>query len=94
MNTPRDLDQIFREFINALVARIATDVSAQIAAAQGVRPRLLSVEQAAVYLGRTDKAVRHLIVSGAFPAVRTDGRVMLDVQDLDKWISQNKTGME
>ena len=55
-----------------------------------VKPRLFSIEQAAVYLGRTAKAVRCLIDTGAFPTVRTDGRIMLDVRDLDVWIDQGK----
>ena len=56
-----------------------------------VRPRLLSIDQAAVYVGRTAKAVRPLVDSGAFPMVRTDGRIMLDVHDLDQWIEQGKS---
>ena len=55
-----------------------------------VRPRLFSVDQAAVYLGRTAKAVRCLIDANAFPSVRTDGRIMLDVLDLDRWIDGGK----
>lgn len=61
---------------------------------QGVRPRLLTVAQAAVYLGRTETAVRFLASSGAFPTVRGDGRVQFDVQDLDRWIELNKTVVE
>ncbi len=55
-----------------------------------VRPRLFSVDQAAVYIGRTPKATRCLIDSNAFPSVRTDGRIMLDVRDLDQWIDNGK----
>jgi excisionase family DNA binding protein len=50
------------------------------------------VEQAAVYLGRSVEAVRSLLKRGALPVVRTDSRVMFDIQDLDSWISQNKAG--
>jgi len=56
-----------------------------------VRPRLLSVEQAAVYLGRTKEALQHLIISGKLPVVRADRRVFLDVRDLDEWVERNKT---
>jgi hypothetical protein len=55
-----------------------------------VKPRLFSIDQTAVYLGRTSKAVRCLVDAGAFPSVRTDGRIMLDVRDLDQWIDQGK----
>jgi hypothetical protein len=57
-----------------------------------VRPRLLTVEQAGVYVGRTPNAVRILLSRGAFPAVKADGRTMLDVQDLDRWIDRGKNG--
>jgi hypothetical protein len=56
----------------------------------GVRPRLLTIEQAAIYLCRTPKAMYALKSRGAVPVVRTDGRVMFDVRDLDLWIEQNK----
>jgi len=55
-----------------------------------VKPRLFSIDQTAVYLGRTPKAVRCLIDNGEFPHVRTDGRIMLDVRDLDQWIDRGK----
>ena len=54
-------------------------------------PRLLTVDQAAVYLGRTKEAVQHLVSLGKVPTVRTDRRVFIDRLDLDKWIDENKT---
>lgn len=90
MTEQRDLGHISQDFINALVARIASDVSARLTVTQSVRPRLLTVAQAATYLGRTDKGVRHLASIEAFPSVRGDGRVQFDIQDLDRWIEQNK----
>ena len=52
--------------------------------------RLLTVEQAAQYLGRTELAVYQLISHKKLPTVRTDRRVMIDVRDLDRWIEENK----
>lgn len=71
------------------IQAIADAVLAKLASGS-LKPRLLTVAQAAVYLGRTEKAIRHLVVAGSLPAVRSDTRVMLDVQDLDKWIEANK----
>jgi hypothetical protein len=90
MSEPRDLEPAFQDFINALVARIATDVCARLTVAQGVRPRLLTAQQAALYLGRTEKAVYALKARGALPCVQADGRIMFDIQDLDHWIEANK----
>lgn len=53
-------------------------------------PRLLTIEQAAVYLGRTREAVQHLVTLGKLPNVRTDRRVFIDRLDLDKWIEDHK----
>lgn len=57
---------------------------------RAVQPRLLTVAQAAVYLGRTEKAIRHLVASGSLPSVRSDLWIMMDVQDMDAWIRANK----
>jgi excisionase family DNA binding protein len=54
-------------------------------------PRLLTVDQAAIYLGRTHEAVQRLVSSEKILTVRTDCRVLLDRHDLDKWIDGNKT---
>jgi excisionase family DNA binding protein len=62
----------------------ATDPNAE------VRPRLLKVEQAAVYIGRTKDAIQHMIANGKLPTVRSDRRVFIDMRDLDAWIEENK----
>lgn len=53
--------------------------------------RLLSVREASTYLGRSIPALRELIWAGKLPIVRSDRRIFLDVQDLDKWIDSHKT---
>ena len=53
--------------------------------------RLLTVGQAANYLGRTKVSVQHLVANGVLPAVRFDRRVFLDLRDLDRWIDENKS---
>jgi excisionase family DNA binding protein len=49
------------------------------------------VDEAATYLGRTSKAVRHTIANGNLPAVREGSRVHLDRADLDQWVELRKT---
>ena len=55
-----------------------------------VRRRLLNVNQAAQYLGRTPKSIRHLVQRRKLRCIRADGRVMFDVSDLDAWIDMNR----
>lgn len=46
-------------------------------------PYLLSVRKAAEYLGRTEKAVRHLYERRILTPLRIDGRVFLDRREID-----------
>jgi excisionase family DNA binding protein len=48
------------------------------------------VKQAAVYLGRTEQAVQHLIFQKDLPVVRVGRRVHLDRRDLDGFIEKHK----
>jgi hypothetical protein len=56
----------------------------------GVGRRLLCVKDAAIYLGRTEWALRELIWKGRVPVVRIDRRIQLDVKDLDALIESSK----
>ena len=81
----------FDDLLDLLAERVARRVGAKLNdPSSGVGPRLLPVEQAAVYLGRSEDAIRHLISCGKLPVVRTDKRIFLDIHDLDNWISENK----
>lgn len=52
--------------------------------------RLLNVRQAAEYLGRTEKSIRHLVCRRKILCVRADTRIMFDIADLDTWINLNR----
>ena len=52
--------------------------------------RLLNVNEAAKYIGRSPHAIRHMIAKGQIKCVRRDGRVQLDRIDLDTWIELGK----
>lgn len=52
--------------------------------------RLYSLQEAAVYLGRSTWSVRRLIWGGELPAVRAGGRVHVDARDMDEFIEKNK----
>src|SRR6516225_5661384 len=45
---------------------------------------------AAIYLGRSEQSVQHLIFQKELPVVRLGRRVHLDRRDLDRWIEKNK----
>ena len=70
--------------------RVQEQVAERIAHATPVQPVLLSVKDAAVYLGRSEQSIQHLIFSRELPVVRVGRRVHLDRRDLDLWIEKNK----
>lgn len=57
-----------------------------------VSPRLLPLKVAAEYLGLTIWAMRERIWAGQIPVVQFPGgrKQYIDIQDLDKFIDQNK----
>ena len=85
------------EGLEKLVHAIAEEVTAVIKAELArehdhphVTPMLLNVKEAAVYIGRSEQAVQHLIFQKEVPVVRVGRRVHLDRRDLDVWIEKNK----
>jgi excisionase family DNA binding protein len=87
MNEPHDLS--FESLLEMLAEKLACKLSHE---PSRIYPKLMTIDQAPVYLGRTREAVQHLANSGKVPTVRADRRVFLDRVDLDKWIDENKTG--
>lgn len=73
-----------------LAAMIADAVAARLLAKQP-HQRLFSIKDAAEYLDRSQHAIRHLISKKTLPAVRLDGRVYVDREDLDRLIAMSKS---
>ena len=82
--------------MDMMVAQVAAQVAALLRVefdrlgSSTVQPALLDVKQAAVYLGRTEQSVQHLIFQKDLPVVRAGRRVHLHRADLDAWIERNK----
>jgi excisionase family DNA binding protein len=75
-----------QQFIDALADAVAAKVIAQIANSHPSQGRLMTVADAASYLGRSKQAIYHLIHSGAIPIKRQGTRVFIDRVELNKWI--------
>jgi len=52
--------------------------------------RLFDIKEAAQYLGRTVGALREMLYDGKMPFVRDGRRILIDINDMDVWIDQNK----
>jgi excisionase family DNA binding protein len=77
--------------LDALAARVAARLRSDSVkpADQALRPRLLTVEQAAMYIGRTKEALQHMTATRKIPVVRDGRRVFVDIRELDRWIDRN-----
>jgi excisionase family DNA binding protein len=53
-------------------------------------PRLLTLSQAAMYLGMTPDALKAKVHMGRIPTVEIDKKLRFDKVDLDRIIEQNK----
>lgn len=88
-------DTMLHTLVSAIAEEVAAKVKSEIAShvehlVGRVQPALLNVKEAAVYLGRSEQAVQHLIFEKELPVVRVGRRVHLDRRDLDSWIEKNK----
>jgi hypothetical protein len=74
------------------IEAIATAVAGKLGTPENgkVRPRLLSIDQGGEYLSRSAHSIRHLIKAGKLPVVKIDGRIFLDIRDLDRAIENSK----
>lgn len=52
--------------------------------------RLLSIKEASVYLGVSEYSVRELIWKGNIGQVKIGRRVLIDLQDIDRFIETSK----
>ena len=88
-------DPTLYTLVRAIAEEVAEKVKSEIAShvehlAVRVQPALLNVKEAAVYLGRSEQAIQHLIFDRELPVARMGRRVHLDRRDLDAWIEKNK----
>jgi excisionase family DNA binding protein len=89
MSPAANFDTLLDAFSDLIAAKLGARLAESGPGTKTTR-RLMTVEDAAVYLGRTKEAVQHMIAAGKLPTVKSDRRVFLDIKDLDQWIEQAK----
>jgi excisionase family DNA binding protein len=75
-------DQFFDSMADAIARRIESKLA--------LKRRLLSLEQAAEYLGLSEDAVRDLVSEGRLRPVRPTRKLQFDICDLDEFIAELK----
>jgi excisionase family DNA binding protein len=86
-----NIHDLASQLVEQVTARVLASQVPATTAQRKIEPRLLTVEQAAGYIGRSEQAVRHLIFQRDIPVVRTGRCVRIDRKDLDRWIENYKT---
>jgi excisionase family DNA binding protein len=76
------------QFMEAIVEGVARRLEDKLDRPDG--PRLLTIEQAAQYLGYTPAAARHMVAKGQLPCVRNGRTIRFDAADLNRWIEDHK----
>lgn len=79
---------ILEQFADLVANKLAVQLERNHGSTTG--QRLLPIDRAAIYIGRTKEAVQYLVAAGKLPTVRSDRRVFLDIRDLDQWIEEHK----
>jgi excisionase family DNA binding protein len=52
--------------------------------------RLLTVQEASVYVALSEREIYNTIANKELPGVRHGRRLMIDLRDLEHWIESNK----
>lgn len=76
--------------ISSIAELVVEAIDRKLQSAPMVRPRLLTVEGAATYLGRTPSAIKSMVATKKLIPVRIDDRLCFDVQELDRIIEAAK----
>ena len=69
---------------------IAEAIASRLMDSNVLIPRLLTLDQAAKYLGLTKEALKAKVHLGRIPTVDLDKKLRFDRLDLDRMIEQNK----
>lgn len=55
-----------------------------------IQKRILTLKEAAEYLGRSESGIRHLVSKGVLSSVEFDAKICFDIRDLDRAIEMSK----
>jgi excisionase family DNA binding protein len=76
--------------VEDLADRVAKRVSEKMANPSAVQKMLYNVDEAAIYMGRSESSIRHLLEDRDLPAVKNGGRVQIYKRDMDDWIEKHR----
>jgi excisionase family DNA binding protein len=90
MVSPELVNRIAQEVVARVTPLLTGDGNPQSTKAAGITPRLLTVKEAALYLGRSVSAIYHLIGRREIPVIRRGRHVRLDRLEIDRWLEGDR----
>jgi excisionase family DNA binding protein len=75
-----------QEFLDRLASQVAARVVAELGPQAAKQRRLMTVAEAAEYIGRSKQALYHLVNQSKIPTKRQGSRLFFDRLELDAWI--------
>jgi len=81
---------LFENVLSVVRAQVMAEMQGREQSKPATQNRLLTVHQAAEFLGRTDKAVRQLVYKRTIPVIRYDRAIRIDRRDLEALVEQNR----
>lgn len=82
-NTNLSFDRLLEMVADKISRRLSQEPSR-------LYPRLMTISQAAIYLGRSQRSMKQLTSAGGISPIHIKGRIFWDRFDLDRWIEQRK----
>lgn len=83
MKKPETVGDISDEVLDNLADRLVKKMAARSGVIQS---RMMDIATTAIYLGRSEPAVRHMILRGTIPSTKLDGKIEVDRHMLDRLI--------
>jgi excisionase family DNA binding protein len=87
---PSERRDVMSSFAQEFAEKCVNVLLARLPKPNVVQPRYLTVDQAAVYISHTKRSFEYLISKNLFPVIRRDRLILIDREDLDKFMTRHK----
>jgi excisionase family DNA binding protein len=87
---PSERRDVMSSFAQEFAEKCVNVLLARLPKPNVVQPRYLTIDQAAVYISHTKRSFEYLISKNLFPVIRRDRLILIDREDLDKFMTRHK----
>jgi excisionase family DNA binding protein len=90
LNERYSADRFVADLADRVAERVESRLQKMLNGVPRIQPRLLTIEQAAQYIGRSKEAVEQMVFNREWPVIRKGRRVHIERERLDEWIERNR----